>query len=266
MLGPLEVHWLGSQVPITSTSARALLAILALRGRSQLRDRVAADLWPELLGARSSAALRQALWLLRGGFTQAGVDPAAIIDADEESVGLAPHLGIQTDVARFEGLLHERPPRIEQAARLYRGDLLVARGNDYFARERDRLSDLFEDCLAALIRIRLARNDLDGSMDSAYRLLERDPLREEAHGALIEIYGRAGSRSQVARQYRRLCLLLESELDVTPLPETESIYRTALVRTHQRSTDLVAQMAMHSRVAADQAASIERDAGETLRR
>jgi len=265
MLGQLEVHWLGSRVPITSASARALLAILALRGRPQLRDHVATDLWPELLGARSSAALRQALWLLRSGFTHAGVDPAAIIDADEEVVGLAPHLGIETDVARFESLLHERPPRIEQAARLYRGDLLVARGNDYFARERDRLSDLFEDCLTALIRIRLARNDLDGAMDSAQLLLERDSLREEAHGALIEIYGRTGSRSQVARQYRRLRSLLETELDVTPLPETESIYRTALVRTHRRSADLVARMAHQSPAAADEAAGIERDARETLR-
>ena len=267
LLGTFEVLWLRGRVPIASASARALLAILALRGRPQLRDDLAAELWPELESARSSAALRQALWLLRGALSEAGADPNAIISAAEETVGLEPHLGIMVDVSRFEALLGDRPPRIEQAARLYRGDLLVARGNEYFARERDRLGDLFEDCLATLIRVRLARNDLDGAMAAARRLLDRDPLREEAHGALIEIYGRTGSRAQVARQYRRLRVVLEDELDVAPLPETEAVYRTALVRTHQRSFEVAQRMTMPSPGAAEQAAAGRgKDARETLHR
>ena len=44
-----------------------------------------------------------------------------------------------------------------------------------------------------------------------------------------------GIRSQVVRQYRRLCTVLARELDEPPLPETDAIYRLALARTVDRS-------------------------------
>ena len=69
-------------------------------------------------------------------------------------------------------------------------------------------------------------------------VLARDPLREEAHAVLIAAYGLVGSRSQVVRQYRRLCNTLRTELAVPPLPETDAIYRTAIARTVERSTAL----------------------------
>jgi DNA-binding SARP family transcriptional activator len=76
---------------------------------------------------------------------------------------------------------------------------------------------------------------MEGAREAALRLLERDPLREEAHAALIEVYGRTGSRSQVSRQYRRVRSILARELGVNPLPETESTYRRALTSTVRRS-------------------------------
>jgi DNA-binding SARP family transcriptional activator len=237
LLGPLEIVWRGKPVPLASGSARSLLALLALSHSRLLRNHAAVQLWPEL-GTRSSAALRQALWLLRGGFARAGAEPASIIDADEDTICFAAHLIVEVDVIRFEELMRQAPAQHEQAVELYRGDLLEGRGGDCFAWERVRLADLFEDGLASVIRVRLTRGDLRGAMESASRLLERDPLREEAHAALIEIYGRIGSRSQVARQYRRLRQILDSELGVAPLPESEAVYRRALVRTYQRSTDV----------------------------
>ena len=74
----------------------------------------------------------------------------------------------------------------------------------------------------------LANGDHEGARRAAERLLVRDPLREEVHAVLIEVYGLYGSRSQVVRQYRRLCTVLARELDETPLPETDAIYRLAI--------------------------------------
>jgi DNA-binding SARP family transcriptional activator len=67
-------------------------------------------------------------------------------------------------------------------------------------------------------------------------------LREEAHAVLIEVHGLVGSRSQVIRQYRRLREVLGRELDVSPLPDTDAIYRQALERTMQRSLERAAVM------------------------
>jgi DNA-binding SARP family transcriptional activator len=60
-------------------------------------------------------------------------------------------------------------------------------------------------------------------------------LREEAHALLIAIHGMIGTRSQVVRQYRRLRAVLDRELDVEPLPESEATYQLALRQTLERS-------------------------------
>jgi DNA-binding SARP family transcriptional activator len=233
LLGPMAVLWGATPIRLATSASRGLVALLALRGRLQFRESLAADLWPEL-GQRSAAALRQALWLVRTGLQQSGADPSDIIDADEELIGFYPDR-IDVDATRFQRLLSARPSRVEEAVDLYMGDLAPTHRQECFARERARLADLFEDALAEVARRRKDAGDLQGARDASMALLSRDPLREEGHATLIEVYGQIGSRSQVTRQYRRLCSVLESELSVPPLPETEATYRAALGATYARS-------------------------------
>lgn len=129
----------------------------------------------------------------------------------------------------------DHPVRVEEAIDLYRGDLAEGINLECLARDRERLADLFEDALAEASRRRLLEGDLAGARDAALRLLRRDPLREEAHMVLIELYGLTGSRSQVSRQYRRLRAILEAELNVEPLQETEDAYRIAIRRAAAKS-------------------------------
>ena len=105
---------------------------------------------------------------------------------------------------------------------------------------RERLADWYEDALALVARQRLADGDEDRARVAAERLIARDPLREEAHEVLIAVHGANGTRSQVVRQYRRLCEVLDRELDEVPLPETDATYRTALARTIARSHERAA--------------------------
>ena len=135
----------------------------------------------------------------------------------------------------------------ETAVELYRGDLAEGLGHDCFAAERERLSDLFEDALSDVGEQRLRRGDLGGARRAAEELLARDPLREEAHALLISIHGLTGSRSQVVRQYRRLRAVLDRELGVEPLPESEATYRLALVRTLERSRARAAALGQGSK-------------------
>jgi DNA-binding SARP family transcriptional activator len=229
----MAVLWRETPIRLATAAARALVALLALRGRVQFRETVAADLWPDQ-DERSAAALRQALWVVRAGLQQAGADSASIIDSDDELIGFYPDR-IEVDALRFERLLSARPRQLEEAVSLYRGDLALTCGQECFARERDRLADMFEDALADVARRRMEARDFEGARDASIALLSRDPLREEGHATLIEVYGQIGSRSQVTRQYRRLRSVLASELSVPPLPETEAVYHAALGATYSRS-------------------------------
>ena len=130
-----------------------------------------------------------------------------------------------------------RPPSRSTTATCSKG-----LGHDCFAAERERLSDRYEDALAIVAERRLEARDLIGARAAADRLLERDPLREEAHAVLIAVHGQIGSRSQVVRQHRRLQDVLRRELGEAPLPDTEAIYRQALDSTMRRALERAARL------------------------
>ena len=240
LLGRLEV--LAGDVPVRigGRHAQALMALLALRPRPRLRDTLATELWPEA-GVPSAASLRQALWLVRSSLSAAGVDAEQWLEADQDTIGLHGNVTLELDVDRFERLaMSGEPDDHERALRIYAGDLLEGLGHECFAADRERLSDLYEDLLAEVAQHRLDHGDTLGARRAASDLLGRDPLREEAHAVLIAAYGRTGSRSQVVRQYRRVCAILRVELAVAPLPETETAYRMALVASASRSRERTA--------------------------
>ena len=235
LLGRIEVSAVdGTPVRLSGRHAQALFALLVLSRRPRSRDALAADLWPDA-DAASSAALRQALWLVRNAFNTAGFEADAILEVESETLGLRPDARLVMDTDRFEACARSDDCAAETAVELYRGDLAEGLGHDCFAAERERLSDLYEDALSNVGEQRLRDGDVAGARQAAEELLARDPLREEAHALLIAIHGLTGSRSQVVRQYRRLCSVLDRELDVEPLPESEATYQLALRQTLERS-------------------------------
>ena len=224
----------GREIRLVGRHAQALFTLLALTRRPRTREAIATDLWPESLVA-ATGPLRQALYQLRTALAAAGVDLEAVLETDAETLGLRPDAISSLDVARFEACLDDTSCEAETAVDLFGGDLAEGLGHDCFAAERERLADHFEDALAVVARRRLEVGDVDGARFAAERLIARDPLREEAHEVLIAVHGLTGSRSQVIRQYRRLCEVLARELEESPLPETDATYRMAVARTVARS-------------------------------
>jgi DNA-binding SARP family transcriptional activator len=242
LLGRMEILAGDATIRIGGRHAQALMALLVLRPRPRLRDTLAAELWPEA-GVPSSASLRQALWLIRSTLTGLGLDADAWLEADQDTIGLHRDISLRLDVDAFEALAAgDDPLDRERAIRLYEGDLLEGLGHECFAADRERLSDLYEDLLACVAQDRLEAGDTAGARHAASELLARDPLREEAHAVLIAAYGRSGTRSQVVRQYRRVCAILDTELAVRPLPETDATYRVALAAAAARSRDRAADL------------------------
>lgn len=242
LLGRMEVQAGDATIRIGGRHAQALMALLVLRPRPRLRDTLAAELWPEA-GAPSSASLRQALWLIRSTLAGVGLDAEHWLEADQDTIGLHRDIALHVDVDAFESLAaSDDAAERERAVGLYEGDLLEGLGHECFAADRERLSDLYEDLLASVAEDRLDAGDTLGARHAASGLLSRDPLREEAHAVLIAAYGRAGTRSQVVRQYRRVCAILDTELAVRPLPETDTTYRVALAAAAARSRDRAADL------------------------
>lgn len=234
----------GAEVRLAGRHAQALFTLLALSRRPRLREAIAADLWPDA-AVGANTPLRQALYQLRTTLAAAGIDPDAVLEADSETLGLRPDVVAFLDVEQFDACTNDPSCGAEVAVAVYGGDLAEGLPHECFAAERERLADRFEDALASLASVRLESGDLDGARRAAERLLIRDSLREEAHAVLLEVYGNHGTRSQVVRQYRRLCAVLARELGERPLPETDATYRAALRSSIERSRERAAAIDPH---------------------
>ena len=68
----------------------------------------------------------------------------------------------------------------------------------------------------------------DAAIETAQRLLQLDPGREETHRMLMRLYIAAGQRAQALRQYQQCCDALQRELQAKPDIATEHLYRQIL--------------------------------------
>lgn len=243
LLGGLDVRC--GDEPVTgfeSQKVRALFAYLALHRHKQLsRDRLASLLWPDRGEESARRNLRQALYNIRVSLAQV-LDGAEVLLADHQTIRLHPDLELWLDVEAFEDALRSGlsdrgsdPHQLAIAARLYAGDLLsgfLVKGGSSFEEwlvsEQERLREGAIAALRTLVEAYLARGEYRVGIQFALRLVAVDPLSEEAHRCLIQLYALSGRRNRALTQYEELRDLLASELGVEPMAETAELYETIL--------------------------------------
>ena len=221
-------------IVLSARKPRALLAYLALDvRRAHSRERLAALLWPDSSEMQARTSLRQALTALRRALGDAA---AALIAADVEAVALAPDAFV-LDVTEFErGIEVGTTDALRSSLALYRGDLLdgvsaeSASFEQWLAAERERLRALAVRGLASLLDHQQQSGLADRALETATRLVGLDPLREEAHRALMRLYLQQGRQVEALKQYQLLRQTLARELGVTPEPQTEQLYREMLLQ------------------------------------
>jgi len=220
----------GEVVDLPGQKDRALLAVLALPpGATHSREKLAGLLWSDRGDQQARDSLKHSLTRLRQRL-QAATPPPIV--ADRQSVRLDA-AGVTIDVATFERLLNDGTPEaLEQAAALYRGDLLDGIGlrdpafEDWLLVERQRLRHRAEEALTNLLTQSLAAGARDRAAAAARRLLSLDPLREAACRALMQIHAERGETAQALKVYATLRDRLHRELGVKPEPETVKLYES----------------------------------------
>jgi adenylate cyclase len=221
LLGPVAVRAVdGRDLTPPGKKLRALLMCLALSsGKAWEREKLSALLWSDRDEEQARASLRQALAELRRLLGE-----PSPLKADRETIGFDPTIAV-VDVVEFERLA--AAGQMEQAASLYRGDLMDGHipSDAGFAAwleiERTRLHDLAIDVLT---RVANAQDSKD-SISTVLRMLEIDPLREESYRMLMRLYAAGNQRAQALRQYHICRETLKRELDVVPEPETERLLK-----------------------------------------
>ena len=233
--------------PITgfeTVKVRALLAYLALEaGRPHRREAVASLLWPDAPGEAARTYLRQALANLREVLHDRIADPPfLLITRDTIQFNAGSDHGL--DIATFSALLatsarhaHRQPAmcarcaqRLEEAATVYRGPLLDGfflgdsmAFEEWITLKREGLHQQALGVLTRLAQYHERRGAYDDVRRVAWRQIELDPWREEAHQQLMRALWRSGERSAALAQYERCRETLRVELGVEPAAETEAL-------------------------------------------
>jgi DNA-binding SARP family transcriptional activator len=79
--------------------------------------------------------------------------------------------------------------------------------------------------MGKLMGLLMQRQEFDEAAGIGHDILQRDPLREEVHRALMHCYWKMGRRSKAVSQFQNCAHSLQSELRILPMPETIALYQ-----------------------------------------
>ena len=234
LLGAPRIEWAGKALVIPRRQCRALLFRLAAGPDPVPREGLQFLLWPDLPDAEARRNLTHLLTHMRRNLP----DPDLVCTL-QDRVALDP-ARTWVDVRDFMRLCATSEPlrlrALRQAVSLYRGPFLEGffLGADspefdtWNAQERYVHERSYLEALEVLIAEAEAREALDEATSLAERYLAQDDLAEEMHRRLITLYVRAGQRTRALRQYEHCVAVLERELGVSPLQETQALQRSLL--------------------------------------
>lgn len=115
----------------------------------------------------------------------------------------------------------------QQALALYEGDYLPERRyEDWSSAERERLHLLALGTMTTLASLLVEQSPLE-SIRLTQHVLAVDPVWEDAYRVQMWAYLAQGNRPLAQRTYRECAEMLQRELGVEPLPETQRLYRQA---------------------------------------
>ncbi|WP_420645849.1 ATP-binding protein [Candidatus Leptofilum sp.] len=256
LFGPLRLEMNGRIQLLTGSPARllGLLGLQARTGYAATRTRLAGTLWPDVDEERARHLLSNTLYRLRRQLDTPALGGAETavshLTITPDSLALN-EVWLDTAVFR-QKLASTELAEWQTALSLYTGDLLEELDDFWLLSQRAELRELYLTGLDRTYHTLLAQEKLNEALAIAHRWTLADPLNEMAHTAVIQLYARLGRYAAAMQQYDTLAQLLATELDVSPLPDTEAIVadlrqqRQTAVPTLPTSTPLVGRQVERS--------------------
>lgn len=238
-----------------------ILAYLSAHcGEKVSRDRIASMFWNESSRKSSKYNLRYTLWSIKKELKEEGVEEEIILSPDKETCYFVEGGFWQSDVRLLEeavNKINEKGATLQQyqeILELYGGEFLQhisLRGNpeldDWIIYERERVQKLYFDGLILLSRQFSNMGQYSKGVNCLQKLLYINPLQEELHHQLMELYLLNGDRIQAIQQYERCAEILRTELNISPMEKmTEFYYR--IKNGQERGTPLKQDEGFHKNI------------------
>ncbi|MEM7333032.1 MAG: AAA family ATPase [Chloroflexota bacterium] len=209
----------------------AVISLLALSPATQFqlsRSRIAGTIWPDSHEEHARQLLSNTLYRLRK------LLPDGILLTDSDILQLQ---NIEIDIVQFQTLLQSgNIDQLEQAIQLYTGDLLEGHDPLWALPHRVERREQYLNCLSQTAASFEEMGQLNKALLMANKWALADPLNELAHTAVMNLCVKLGRFGIAIQQYETLTQLLDEELGVAPLPETQQLYNLILNERQQSSS------------------------------
>jgi len=220
---------------------RLLGYLLVKRNQTHRRDELTNLFWPEYSEVRSRACLNTQLWRLRqvlepqdtphGTYLRTGSGNTVEFNWSSDHWLDAADFEKQVSSVTSRSILAVDVPAIDilkASLRLYTGELLEGIYDDWALFDRECMRSLYIDGLAYLMRYCRQQGNHSEGARCGQSILDLDPLREEIHREMMRMYLDNGQRAQAIVQYETCLKILERELGVPPMEETQALYNHIL--------------------------------------
>lgn len=236
-LTPLTIRLDGQPLKLPTRRTEALLVYLIRNRQTHARDVLAYLFWDDLPQSKAQGNLRVLLANLRKALPRS-------VTITRQTVAFNAASAYNLDVDDLEQRLTTARQEIDHSGALnrttatelgralltYQGDLLpgfyLREGHgfeEWLATEREWLWTRVVEALDDLATEHLQRGDYRAGIEQAQRLVNLDPLREEGHQLLMQLWAAEGQLSAALAQYDRCTEILARELGVPPHPFTTEL-------------------------------------------
>lgn len=235
LLGHFRILQTGQPLSIRAGSkTEGLLAHLALQqGHRAPRERLIEWLWPNSDLDSGLHSLNTQVYAVNKLLRSALASQAPIVHEDGH-YRLNVECGIGVDVEWFDDYAQYGDDQVRSghpeqgldayraAIDLYQGDLCISSDARSIV-ERERLRSRYLSLLAQVADHFFRVGEWNVCLDYIWRLLARDPCREDAHRLAMRCFVRRGERAAAFHQYRVCTDMLRTDLGIEPEPATRAL-------------------------------------------
>lgn len=243
---------LSSETKISGTAQKLLAYLLLQRHRHHPREVLASLFWGDHNEERARSCLSTALWRLRSTLEPKDSSGSLyFITTPTGEIGFNRESDYWLDVATFEEVANRvlaepievvtehTVEALKNVLPLYRGELLEGYYDDWALRERERFRSLYLNSSAYLMHYYKYHQAYAESLKWGQKILREDPLYEEVHREVMWLFVANGQRARAVRQYELCCEILEAELGIPPMEETQALYAQLLQAAPKHQSEAI---------------------------
>lgn len=227
-----------------SIKAKSLFQFLMTKPRKSLsKEMLMEALWPDCDPKVSGNNLKAAMHDLRQTFSNLfnmeqsfpyivftqgtyQINPEILLWLDVEQFELHYERG---RLLQMEGKQNEAMREFKLAEELYKNDYLADDPYEEFTLlRREALQDVYLNILSKLADSYLYNADYENCIAYCFKILDKDPCREDAYQRIMRCYSRSGLRNRALKWYEICQKSIRTELDTEPDNETTRLYQQLL--------------------------------------